>query len=87
MKATRCTVAALILLATAATQAQIPDKTRAEILNYAATGIGSPYVWGGGNWDPLDRATVAPTVGLRQQGVVADKVDDLPRRLSRLLDF
>ena len=56
MKATRCTVAALILLATAATQAQIPDKTRAEILNYAATGIGSPYVWGGGNWDPLDRS-------------------------------
>jgi len=56
MKGTRFTVAALILLATAAAQAQIPDKTRAEILNYAATGIGSPYVWGGGNWDPLDRS-------------------------------
>ncbi|MHC4094022.1 MAG: NlpC/P60 family protein, partial [Planctomycetota bacterium] len=34
----------------------IPYKTRQDILNYAATGIGSPYIWGGGNWDPNDRA-------------------------------
>jgi hypothetical protein len=35
--------------------AEIPFKTRADIVNYGATAIGSPYVWGGGNWDPDDR--------------------------------
>lgn len=35
--------------------AEIPYKTRRDVISYAATGIGSPYVWGGGNWDPNDR--------------------------------
>ncbi|NLX20222.1 MAG: hypothetical protein GXY55_00930 [Phycisphaerae bacterium] len=35
--------------------AQIPYQTRQDIINYAKTGIGSPYVWGGSNWDPNDR--------------------------------
>ena len=35
--------------------AQMPDRTRKDILDYAATGIGSPYVWGGAQWDPNDR--------------------------------
>ena len=37
-------------------QAEIPLKTRADIISYGATAIGSPYIWGGGNWDPDDRA-------------------------------
>ena len=36
--------------------AAAPDKTRQDILNYGVTAIGSPYVWGGGNWDPNDRS-------------------------------
>jgi hypothetical protein len=36
--------------------AQMPTKTRQDILNYGVTAIGSPYVWGGGNWDPDNRA-------------------------------
>lgn len=35
--------------------AEIPYKTRQDIVGYGATAIGSPYVWGGGNWDPNDR--------------------------------
>lgn len=45
-----------VILCTEAACAQIPSKTREDILRYAATGIGSPYVWGGGNWDPNDRS-------------------------------
>ena|GEM_PF-2938904 len=45
----------IVALATDVALAQIPYKTRQDIINYAATGIGSPYVWGGGNWDPNDR--------------------------------
>ena len=58
MSATRTAgyVLAVVLVADAA-QAQVPAKTRADILRYAATGIGSPYVWGGGNWDPNDRSS------------------------------
>ena len=44
------------VLATQVAQAEIPLKTRADIINYGRTGIGSPYVWGGGNWDPHDRS-------------------------------
>ena len=35
--------------------AEIPYKNRQDIVSYGATAIGSPYVWGGGNWDPNDR--------------------------------
>lgn len=44
------------VLSADAAWAQIPFKTREDILRYAATGIGSPYVWGGGNWDPNNRS-------------------------------
>jgi cell wall-associated NlpC family hydrolase len=44
------------VLCTDAAWAQIPYKTRADILRYAATGVGSAYIWGGGNWDPNDRS-------------------------------
>lgn len=40
---------------TSAAFAQMPTKTRQDILNYGVTAIGSPYVWGGGNWDPDNR--------------------------------
>jgi hypothetical protein len=45
-----------VALCTDGAWAQIPYKTREEILRYAATGIGSAYIWGGGNWDPNDRS-------------------------------
>ncbi|MBU0639154.1 MAG: hypothetical protein KKB50_09845 [Planctomycetes bacterium] len=35
--------------------AQVPYKTRSDIISYGATAIDSPYIWGGGNWDPDDR--------------------------------
>jgi hypothetical protein len=44
-----------VVLAADICLAQVPDKTRQDIIRYAATGIGSPYIWGGGNWDPNDR--------------------------------
>ena len=49
------TILTVLLLAEAAL-CQIPEWTRKDILNYGATGIGSPYVWGGSNWDPSDRS-------------------------------
>lgn len=49
-------VAAVTLTTAVAALAQAPAKTRQDILRYAATGMGSPYVWGGGNWDPNNRA-------------------------------
>jgi len=49
-------VAVLIAVAGGTALAEIPYKTRKEIVAYGATGIGSPYIWGGGNWDPNDRA-------------------------------
>ncbi|MBU0617754.1 MAG: hypothetical protein KKI02_08555, partial [Planctomycetes bacterium] len=42
-------------LVTEVTLAEIPYKTRQGIVRYGATAIGSPYIWGGGNWDPSDR--------------------------------
>jgi hypothetical protein len=48
-------VLALVLLAQSA-MAQLVMKSRQDILRYGETGIGSPYVWGGGNWDPGDRS-------------------------------
>ncbi|MCP4591869.1 MAG: hypothetical protein GY842_14125 [bacterium] len=44
------------LLAVDLAMAQIADRTRQDIIDYAVTGIGSPYVWGGGSWDPDNRA-------------------------------
>jgi len=35
--------------------AEIPYRTRQDVIEYGTTGIGSPYVWGGGNSDPNDR--------------------------------
>ena len=34
--------------------------TRQMILDYAKTGVGSPYVWGGTQWDPEDRSWKGP---------------------------
>ncbi len=48
--------ATLVFALVAGALGQTPPKTRQDILRYGATGIGSPYVWGGGNWDPNDRA-------------------------------
>ncbi len=50
-----CGVLALALTMSGAI-GQVPYKTRKDIVSYAATGIGSNYVWGGGNWDPDDRS-------------------------------
>ncbi len=36
--------------------AEIPAVTRDSIIEYAATGVGSPYVWGGDKWDPNNRS-------------------------------
>ena len=51
---TICGLITMALIAEAAL-AQVPPKTRQDIVNYGVTAIGSPYVWGGGNWDPNDR--------------------------------
>jgi hypothetical protein len=53
--ACRVVAAWVVLGGAVSASAQVPSKTRAEIVRYAATGIGSPYVWGGGNWDPNNR--------------------------------
>jgi hypothetical protein len=45
----------VLIFAAEVSSGEIPDKTRRDIVNYGATAIGSPYVWGGGNWDPNDR--------------------------------
>jgi hypothetical protein len=55
----RTLVASLVVSATLLADAsfgEISYRTRKDIINYAATAIGSPYVWGGGNWDPNDRS-------------------------------
>ena len=57
MIARRTSLAVLLVIAsTWPAFGQAPPKTRQDILRYAETGIGSPYVWGGGNWDPNDRS-------------------------------
>ncbi|HRX84506.1 MAG TPA: NlpC/P60 family protein, partial [Phycisphaerae bacterium] len=56
MSALRLMLSTLLLtLLACPANAEIPTKTRQDIVRYAATGIGSPYVWGGGSWDPDDR--------------------------------
>ncbi len=45
----------LTVIAAESVVAQAPPKTRQDIVRRGATAIGSPYVWGGGNWDPNDR--------------------------------
>ena len=37
-------------------QAGCPEMAVEDIIAFAKTGIGSPYVWGGGKWDPDDRS-------------------------------
>ena len=36
--------------------AECPERSVDEIIDYAASGVGSNYVWGGGTWDPDDRS-------------------------------
>ena len=48
-------VGVLLAVTGSAVRAAPPSKTRADIVAYGATAIGSPYIWGGGNWDPNDR--------------------------------
>lgn len=55
MTTLRLMAASAILLSVAVAYAEPPEKTRADIVAYGATAIGSPYIWGGGNWDPADR--------------------------------
>ena len=43
-------------LVVGAALAEPPPKTRRDIVEYAASAIDSPYVWGGANWDPDDRS-------------------------------
>ncbi|UCG15468.1 MAG: hypothetical protein JSV19_09235 [Phycisphaerales bacterium] len=45
----------VVILMADASPGEIPYKTRKNIIDYGATAIGSPYIWGGGNWDPNDR--------------------------------
>ncbi|UCC31370.1 MAG: C40 family peptidase [Phycisphaerales bacterium] len=46
----------IVALATDVALAEPPPYLmRQDIINYAATAIESPYVWGGGCWDPNDR--------------------------------
>ncbi len=47
--------ASLVMMLAGLARADIPEKTRQDIVNHAATGVGSPYIWGGGSWDPNDR--------------------------------
>ena len=57
MNAMRTPLALFVTLAfVAVAVGQTPPKTRMDILRYGVTGIGSPYIWGGGNWDPNDRS-------------------------------
>lgn len=57
MTTLRTSLAVVLALALiVAALGQEPPKTRQDILRYGATAIGSPYVWGGGNWDPGDRS-------------------------------
>ncbi len=54
-RAVMITIQAIAVLAQASSAA-IPEWTRKDILHYGATAIGSPYVWGGSNWDPANRS-------------------------------
>lgn len=46
-------VAALLLPLEAAAE---PEMSPSEIIDIAESGVGSPYVWGGGCWDPANRS-------------------------------
>ena len=45
----------IIGLACKVAPAEVAYQARQDIIHYGATAIGSPYVWGGSNWDPDDR--------------------------------
>ena len=49
------TLATALLLGAAPTWAE-PEISAEEIVDIAITGVGSPYVWGGGCWDPANRS-------------------------------
>jgi hypothetical protein len=49
-------IALLALLASPAEACTCPTISVEEIIDYAATGVGSNYVWGGGQWDPSNRS-------------------------------
>jgi len=44
-----------LLLASLA-HAECPEISVDEMIDYAASGVGSNYVWGGGAWNPSDRS-------------------------------
>jgi len=74
MRAHACLVL-LSLLAASATASAQPEISRAEIFEIAASGVGSPYVWGGGCFDPANRSRL----GADCSGYVA-KVWQVPER-------
>ena len=46
----------MIFAFVAAAFAECPEISVDDVIDYAASGVGSNYVWGGGTWDPSDRS-------------------------------
>jgi len=56
-----CIVTALCaLFAAPSARAGIPNLTRDQIISYAKSGVGCPYVWGGTCWDPSNHHVKGP---------------------------